>query len=103
MGYGNGIGSLQGAGAANQSDALGSVQPKRSDRMAITNGPSKADLSNEVHADLSATGALVAHALSGSDVQALKVAPLQQAISAGQYNVSALDVADKLLQTLLES
>lgn len=51
---------------------------------------------------LSSLGGLVSQALEGSDTRTAKVASLQQAISSGQYNVSSSDVADKLIQSLLE-
>jgi negative regulator of flagellin synthesis FlgM len=50
---------------------------------------------------LSSTAGLVAQALEGSDTRSAKVASLQQAISAGNYNVSSSDVADKIIQSLL--
>ena len=52
-------------------------------------------------ARLSAAGAQVAQATAGSDVRADKVAALQAAIAGGTYKVSASDVADKLLGSLL--
>lgn len=54
------------------------------------------------HASLSSAGGLVATALETSDVRSDKVASLQQAIAAGSYNVSSSDVAEKLIQSLLE-
>jgi negative regulator of flagellin synthesis FlgM len=53
-------------------------------------------------ASLSTAGALLAQALSGSDVRADKVAALQSSIAAGTYNVSSSDVADKLIGSLLQ-
>jgi negative regulator of flagellin synthesis FlgM len=52
--------------------------------------------------DLSSTGAVVAQVLEGSDVRTDRVAALQQAIAAGDYNVSSSDVADKIIQSLLD-
>ena len=54
------------------------------------------------HADLSTTGGLISKALEGSDVRMGKVEALQQAIASGSYNVSSSDVADKMVQSLLE-
>ncbi|HEX3968900.1 MAG TPA: flagellar biosynthesis anti-sigma factor FlgM [Edaphobacter sp.] len=57
------------------------------------------------HADetnLSSTGGLVAQALESSDTRSAKVASLQQAIAAGNYSVSSADVADKIIQSLLD-
>jgi negative regulator of flagellin synthesis FlgM len=53
-------------------------------------------------ANLSSAGGLVAQALTGSDTRSEKVASLQQAIATGSYNVSSSDVADKIIQSLLE-
>ena len=52
--------------------------------------------------NLSSTGALVAQALEGSDTRSAKVAALQQAVAAGTYSVPSSDVADKIIQSLLE-
>jgi negative regulator of flagellin synthesis FlgM len=52
--------------------------------------------------NLSSTGGLVAQALESSDTRSAKVASLQQAIAAGSYSVSSSDVADKIIQSLLD-
>lgn len=54
------------------------------------------------HTDLSAAAGLIATALAGSDTRTAKVEALQQAIASGNYNVSSSDVADKMIQSLLE-
>lgn len=54
-------------------------------------------------AQVSAAGGLVVQASTGSDVRTAKVAALQAAIAGGTYNVSAGDVADKLIENLLGS
>ena len=51
---------------------------------------------------LSSTAGVLAQSLSGPDERAGKVEALQAAIAAGTYNVSAADVADKLIQSLLK-
>ncbi len=51
---------------------------------------------------MSSTAGVLAMSLSGPDERAGKVEALQAAIAAGTYNVSAADVADKLIQTLLK-
>lgn len=51
---------------------------------------------------LSSTAGVLARSLSGPDERAGKVEALQAAIAAGTYNVSAADVADKLIQSLLK-
>lgn len=53
-------------------------------------------------ATLSAAGGLAAQGVgSTSDVRLTKVAELRQAISSGTYNVPAKDVADKMVESLL--
>jgi negative regulator of flagellin synthesis FlgM len=49
----------------------------------------------------SAAASLISQPASDSDVRYERVSALQQAISSGTYNVSASDVADKLIQTLV--
>lgn len=51
-------------------------------------------------ADLSSTGLAAAQSAS-SDVRMEKVQSVRSAIDAGTYQVSAGDVADKMMQTLL--
>jgi flagellar biosynthesis anti-sigma factor FlgM len=51
--------------------------------------------------NFSAAASLIAQPPDGSDARLERVSALQQAISAGTYNVSASDVADKLIQTLV--
>lgn len=53
------------------------------------------------HATLSSAGAEVALAASESDVRVDKVAEVQSAISAGQYNVPASAVAGKVVDAML--
>ena len=53
-------------------------------------------------ANLSSTGSFVSQALEGSDVRSEKVASLQQAIATGSYSVPSSDVADKIIQSLLD-
>lgn len=51
---------------------------------------------------LSPAGELMARALAGSDVRTAKVEALQKAIADGSYNVSASDVAGKIINSLLK-
>ncbi len=53
-------------------------------------------------ASLSGAGSVLAAASTGDDVRTDKVAALKAAIDAGSYQVSASDVADKLIHTMLE-
>ncbi|MHB1699685.1 MAG: flagellar biosynthesis anti-sigma factor FlgM [Acidobacteriaceae bacterium] len=52
-------------------------------------------------ASLSSTGGLAAQASQTPDVRMERIAPLQQAIAAGTYNVSSADVAEKMMGSLL--
>lgn len=93
MSYTNGIGVSQ--------QAINSITPSE----AKPTVPSREPLTNVQHSDeanLSSTGGLVAQALEGSDTRSAKVASLQQAIATGSYSVSSSDVADKIIQSLLE-
>ena len=53
-------------------------------------------------ATLTSAGGVLAQAVSGSDTNVAKVAALQQTIAAGTYNVSASDVADKLIASMVQ-
>jgi negative regulator of flagellin synthesis FlgM len=98
MSYANGIGGPQQVPNAVATTAASELQQPAS-------AATTASSSNVQHADqtsLSAAGGLVSQALEGSDVRSSKVASIQQAIAAGTYNVSSSDVADKIIQSLLE-
>ena len=71
------------------------------DNVSTASEGSIANVAQVDQATLSSTGGLVAQALEGSDTRSAKVASLQQTIAAGNYNVSAADVADKIIQSLL--
>jgi negative regulator of flagellin synthesis FlgM len=96
MNYASGISNLQ--------QEINSVTPSE------TKPPVRTSVSNEINeksiptdqTKLSSTAGLVAQALETSDTRSAKVASLQQAISAGTYNVSSSDVADKMIQSLLD-
>jgi len=51
---------------------------------------------------LSTNSAKMEQALSRSDVRSDKIASLQTAITAGTYNISSADVADKLISGLMQ-
>lgn len=93
MSYASGIGSLQ--------QAINSITPSET-RPAAHSGEPIANVEHADEANLSSAGGLVAHALEVSDTRSAKVASLQQAIAAGTYNVSSSDVADKIIQSLLD-
>jgi negative regulator of flagellin synthesis FlgM len=102
MSYANGVGALQ--------QMLSSITPATTQATESTNasdqrGVRVASPSSANHTDqtsLSSVGGMIAHALEGSDVRSDKVAALQQAIASGTYHVSSSDVADKVVQSLLE-
>jgi negative regulator of flagellin synthesis FlgM len=54
------------------------------------------------HADLSSTGAVIAKALETSDTRSEKVEALRQAIASGSYNVPATEVANKIIESMLD-
>jgi negative regulator of flagellin synthesis FlgM len=53
-------------------------------------------------ANVSLAGGLMAQALQSPDVRSDKVAALQASIANGSYNVSSADVADKMIDSLLD-
>ena len=103
MSYANGINSLQHAiSSITSSEARPAIQANSSDK--VTNQTVE-PIVNVEHADqtnLSSAAGLVAQALEGSDTRSERVTSLQQAIAAGNYSVSSSDVADKIIQTLLD-
>jgi flagellar biosynthesis anti-sigma factor FlgM len=100
MSHISGVGSLQqGVTPAAPSEIKPTVQAT------VPNGGAGGTIANVGHGDqtdLSSAGAVVSQVLEGSDVRADRVAALQQAIAAGDYSVSSSDVADKIIQSLLD-
>jgi negative regulator of flagellin synthesis FlgM len=97
MSYASGVGNLQQAiNPVTPSEAKPAVQAS------VINEQPVAAVEHADQANLSSTGGLVAQALESPDVRTTKVASLQQAIAAGSYNVSSSDVADKIIQSLLD-
>jgi negative regulator of flagellin synthesis FlgM len=97
MSYASGIGSAQ--------TAINSIAPseaKSSIQTSASNGTINQQAIATDQTNLSSTGGLVAQALEGTDTRSAKVASLQQAISAGTYNVSSLDIADKIIRALVD-
>jgi negative regulator of flagellin synthesis FlgM len=84
------------------SEAKPVAEVSASDGMVKGGEVSTANLGHTDQTNLSSTGGLVAQALEGSDTRSAKVASLQQAIAAGNYSVSSSDVADKIIQSLLD-
>jgi negative regulator of flagellin synthesis FlgM len=96
MSYASGIGSAQ--------TAINSITPTEA-KPAFRTSPSDGEINEKPiatdQANLSSVGGLVAQAFESSDTRSAKVASLQQAVAAGSYNVPSLDVADKIIQSLL--
>jgi flagellar biosynthesis anti-sigma factor FlgM len=78
------------------STAKASVEAAGADSLQISQG------SVQSATTLSSMAGVLAQSLSGPDERAGKVEALQAAIAVGTYNVSAADVADKLIQSLLK-
>jgi negative regulator of flagellin synthesis FlgM len=103
MSYASGIGNLQQAtNAIAPSEAKRAVPVTVSDSVTDPSGTPSASLGHADQTSLSSVGGLVSQALEGSDTRPTKVAALQSAIAAGTYNVSSSDVADKIIQSLLD-
>lgn len=100
MSFEVGIGDLQTKSRSIlPSEASAPVQSKQLNAAAEVRGPSAPGVDQT---SLSPMGGIISQAMSGSDVRTEKVAALQQAISSGQYNVPSSEVANKMLQSLLE-
>jgi negative regulator of flagellin synthesis FlgM len=86
--------ATSGVGATTRTQAVG--------RNTATRGSSAVDDIASDSAKVSLAGAMLSQATTGSDVRFEKVAALQQSIAAGTYNVSASDVASRLVDSLLK-
>jgi negative regulator of flagellin synthesis FlgM len=99
MSYTNGIANLQQALA---SLASTSTKPVTDMVSGMDRGASVVVPVQEDQASLSFTGGAMSQALGASDVRSTKVAALQQAIASGSYKVPSSDVAEKMIDSLLE-
>jgi negative regulator of flagellin synthesis FlgM len=98
MSYTSGIAGLQQA-----INSISSPETKPAAAAITPNGDELvASVEHTDEANLSSAGGIVAQALEGSDVRTTKVAALQQAIADGSYNVASSDVAEKIIQTLVD-
>jgi|ERR1700721_1354034 negative regulator of flagellin synthesis FlgM len=103
MSFASGIGSLQQTiSSSAPSDTKLVAQTARSGSVPAANEGSIESAGNLDQANLSSAGGVVAQAMESSDTRYAKVAALQQAIATGSYSVSSSDVADKIIQSLLE-
>jgi negative regulator of flagellin synthesis FlgM len=103
MSYANGITNQQQTPSSiNSLSTPATSQPTTPAGALDETAPSNPNTERADLTSLSAAGGLVAQSLEGSDIRSGKVAALQQAIVGGTYNVSSSDVADKIMQSLLE-
>lgn len=103
MSYTNGVGTTQNPFTAESTATSATAQPERTASISLANGSAGAasGVAAVDQAKLSGFGGALAQALTQSDVRMDKITALQQAIVSGSYNVSASDVADKLIASLL--
>ena len=101
MSYADGIGSLSQVSGATTPAAKSAQQVPASTNHEAQRATAPAAVQAD-QAVLSTAAGLIATSLAGSDVRTAKVEALQQAIASGNYNVSSSDVADKMIQSLLE-
>jgi negative regulator of flagellin synthesis FlgM len=101
MSYASGVGSLQQEIVPISPSAAKTAIKVIAHDGAINVEPA-ANVQHADHTNLSSAGGLVAEALESPDTRSAKVASLQQAIAAGNYSVSSSDVADKIIQSLLD-
>ncbi|GGA56154.1 hypothetical protein GCM10011507_04310 [Edaphobacter acidisoli] len=94
----NGIGNLQQTTGTSATEAAAHV----SGSAVKAKGTAETRSEQTDHAELSTAGSLISKALGGSDVRMGKVQALQQAIASGSYQVSSSDVADKLVDSMME-
>jgi negative regulator of flagellin synthesis FlgM len=102
MSYTSGIGSQQTTNAITPSAAQPVVTVNAPGTVADKSEALSATVGHADETALSSTGGLVFQSLGASDTRTAKVSSLQEAIAAGTYTVSSLDVADKILQSLLK-
>ena len=102
MSYTSGIGSQQTTNAITPSEAQPVVAVNTSGAVADKSEALSATVGHGDETALSSTGGLVFQSLGAPDTRTSKVSSLQEAIAAGTYTVSSSDVADKIIQSLLE-
>jgi len=105
MNYTNELGSLQQAYSTTETGAAGAAAGRIEQSMLSTAARNAATralaTAGDDQAALNTAGSLMAQALGGSDVRMDKVLALQRSIMEETYSVSAADVADKLMNYLM--
>jgi negative regulator of flagellin synthesis FlgM len=104
MGYANGLGNLQQVFGTADTAATAKMAATAKEQPNAASATAQSFANSGISGDsasLSPASGLLAQALFGSDVRTGKVAALQQSIAAGTYNVSAPNVAGKLMDVLL--
>lgn len=102
MSYTSGIGGQQTGNAITPSKAQPVVPVDTSGIVADKYEVTSSTVGHADEAALSSTGGLVFQSLEASDTRTARVASLQEAIATGSYTVSSSDVANKIIQSLLE-
>src|ERR1700761_2728288 len=93
----------------NRLDAISEVQVSRASSVSATSAERQSVISNAPpaqksdNASVSTTARLTQNATSISDVRMEKVAAVQRALADGTYQVSPVDVADKLIAHMTKS
>jgi negative regulator of flagellin synthesis FlgM len=98
MSYTDGIGGLNPA----LNPVVGATDTQRSIPAKPAGNDPAAPEPQADDARLSAAGELINQTFGASDVRADKVEALQKAIASGSYSVSSSEVADKLIQSMLD-
>lgn len=96
MNYSNGLGNLQ-----NLLGATAAADTRRADATQAAETATTAPTRGADQTQFSSTSGLLGQALSGPDARMPKVMALSASIAAGTYQVSSLDVAGKMVDSLL--
>jgi negative regulator of flagellin synthesis FlgM len=95
------LGALQGNDAANVNGTAAATASKTANGTTTAVASSTVDRTSLSAASLSAAG-LASQGTDTSDVRLTKVSELRSAILSGTYSVSASDVADKMVESMLK-
>jgi negative regulator of flagellin synthesis FlgM len=100
MSYSNGFGDWNHSSNSVAPTSASETRPAVDRAKTVESKP--ATRTNTDETKLSPTSEKIAQALNGSDVRSSKVEALQKSIADGTYKVSSSQVADKLIQSLLD-